>query len=103
VNVEVIEDITTVTPSQDQIDLMRRTAVRTGCLAVVDFIADYNKKNLNDTQLQALFAQTWFSSISFSLLLGAPGTAQTLIQTYGPSVYPQAVVDEVSGLLEPLK
>lgn len=88
---------------QHQTDVLTRTQVREGCGLVIDFIADYNKKNLNSAGMQALASQAWFVSASVFLLTGAPAMAQGLIALHGAEVYPQAVVDEVVALLEPLK
>lgn len=88
---------------QAKADVLSRSQVRIGCELVVDHIADYNKKHLDQAAMNTLFSQSWFGEVALALLLGAPTTAQALIVAHGPSVYPQDAVDEIAALLEPLK
>lgn len=81
---------------------LTRKEVREGCLDVIDFIATYNKDNLDSAGFQALAAKPWFVQVGVFLLLGAPDMAKGLIQAHGTEVYSQGIVDAVVALLNPL-
>lgn len=94
--VEVV-DITAELATQEKVQ--DRSESRQKCLAVVDFIASYNKDEATPQQMGAIFSNAAFVGIVLALLTGAPRTAEALVSQHGPSLYPQPMVDKVLAML----
>jgi hypothetical protein len=76
-----------------------RSESRQKCLAVIDFIAAYNKDSATPEQMSAIFSNPAFVGIVLALLTGGPRTAEALVSQHGPSLYPQPMVDKVLAML----
>jgi hypothetical protein len=91
--VDITADVEQAAKVQD------RSESRQKCLAVVDFIASYNKDEATPQQMSAIFSNAAFVGIVLALLTGAPRTAEALVSQHGPSLYPQVMVDKVLAML----
>lgn len=90
-----VETIDVTALVKEQAEVEDRTKSRLFCVWVIDKIAAYNKKNLSQSQVQAIFTNPTFGAITLALLTGATKTARDLIAQVGPTLYPQPFVTEI--------
>lgn len=78
-----------------------RSAIRSECLKVIDYIAGLNDaSNASDATMDAIFSSPTYIAIILALVTGAPKTAKRLIMASGTALYSSEQIADIGGQLD---